>query len=250
MGLVTALLIFGMWGCTDKEEQLKIRRDIADLQEQIYQLERSQSELRTEVRGSMEGLNQKIEDRTAQANVQEQLHAVKEGLAQFQARVHDLDAKVSSLARTRSQVTLAPGEGTSETGNMTNVSGEVVEQQFNQATLDFNRGKYEVAILGFKDVISNFPNSPYSEAAHYYLGRSYFETRKYQEAGENYRTIVTRYPQGDYVKQALYYEGQCFYYLNQHSKAILTLRDLIEKFPGTQESDLARQFLKKAGYEK
>ena len=133
---------------------------------------------------------------------------------------------------------------------MEHCHGHGMEQQFNKALLDYHRGKYKVAVLGFEGVLENFPNSPFTEACHYYLGRCHAEAKDYQKALEGFKLITTRFPQGDFARQAMYYEGQCYYYLNQYSKAILTLNELIERFPGTQESDLAHQFLKKAGYEK
>ncbi len=249
---VVALSLLFLLGCSNDEERLKINRDIANLQEQIYELERSQTELKGQLDRTKEEVDRKLEDRTSQADIQDQVNSINETLSQFEARVQDLDSKISKVSRTRTEVATAPmetGEGEAPVP-IESVSGEVVEQQFNKAYLDFNRGKYNVAILGFQGVLDNFPNSPYSDASYYYLGRSYLENKDYQKAGENFRVITTQYTKGDFIKQAMYYEGQCYYFLNQYSKAILTLRDLIKQFPGTQEAMLAQQFLKKAGYEK
>ncbi len=250
--LLLTLLLLSLVSCSSDEDRLKIKRDIANLQEQIYELERNQAQLNSDVRRTLDGLNARIEDRSSQADLQDQLSSLRETLSQFEARVQDLDDKVADLRKTKSQVATAPIQPVEgqELAPIENVSGEVVEQQFNQALLDFNHGKFPVAVLGFQGVLENFPNSPYTEASHYYLGRCYTETKQYQKAGETFRTITSLFPQGDFIKQAMYYEGQCYYYLNQYSKAVLTLQDLIERFPGTQESALAKQFLKKAGYEK
>lgn len=243
------LLVFA--GCGGEEERLKVKRDIANLQEQIYQLERNQAEAKRELAAKVDAMSVKLSDRTSQANIQDEIFSLRESLAQYQAVIHDLDNRVSELSRGQSQVATAPmGTASSGLAPVENVPGNVVEQQFIQASLDLDRGKHNVAILGFEEILKSFPDSPYTERAHYYLGKSYFEIKDYQKAGEQCRLITTNYPKGDFVKQAMYYEGQCYYYLNQYSKAINTLRDLIQFFPGTQEAELARQFLKKAGYEK
>lgn len=250
--IAVALSLLMLLGCTNEEERLKVNRDIANLQEQIYELERSQTELKGDLRRAMEEVDRKMDDRSSQANMQEQVYSLQETLSQFEARIQDLDSKISDVGRTRTEVATAPMQPVEGDTSVPieSVSGEVVESQFNKAYLDFNRGKYDVAVLGFEGVLENFPNSPYTDACYYYLGRSHLETKDYQKAGENFRVITTQYTKGDFIKQAMYYEGQCYYYLNQHSKAILTLRDLIKQFPGTQEGMLAKQFLKKAGYEK
>ena len=250
--IAVALSLLFLLGCSNDEERLKVNRDIANLQEQIYELERSQTELKGDLRRALDEVDRKVEDRSSQADVQDQVFSIKETLSQVEARVQDLDSKIASLGRTRTDVATAPMQPVEgdESVPIESVSGEVVEQQFNKAYLDFNRGKYDVATLGFQGVLENFPNSPYTDACYYYLGRSFLENKDYQQAGENFRVITTQYTKGDFIKQAMYYEGQCYYYLNQHSKAILTLRELIKQFPGTQEGMLANQFLKKAGYEK
>jgi len=242
-------------GCGNEEETLKIKRDIANLQEQIYEIERSQENARQELDRSLDEVNRKLSDSTDMADLKEQIATIREAFSQYDARMEDLETKLANIDRSRTSVAPASAENESLTSDPVpnvndRVSGEVVEQQFNQALLDFNRGKFNVAALGFEGVLESFPNSPYSEAAHYYLARSYREAKDFRKAVDHFRVIAEKYPRGDFLKQAMYYEGECYYYLNQHSRAIITLRDLVERFPGTQEAVLAEKFLKKAGYEK
>lgn len=259
--MMLALLI----GCGGEEEMLKVRRDVAGLQEQIYALERAQAQTREEINAKMTVLERKLEDRTAVADTQDQLHRVKQELSEYQALLHDLENKIVELKAAGSRVALAgdkePEDGTdpdanslpgAETGAapMTEVSGDVVQAQYRAAYLDYNRGKYDVAIDGFRGLLENFPSSPYTEKAMYYLGNSLYQKEKYQEAREQFSAIASRFPQGGYLKQAMYYEGRCYYSLGQISKAVITLREVSEKFPGTQEADLATTFLKQAGYER
>ena len=245
--------LFLLISCGSDEEQLKIRRDIANLQEKIYEVERSQTEIREDLRNAVSQVERRIQDRADEAKLQDQIRTLRETLAQYEARLNDLDNKIEDVSRARSQVATAPIQPT-DTGDtpppIESVSGEVVEQQFNKAYLDYNRGKYDVAGQGFKGILENFPGSPFTEPALYYLGRSYLENKDYQAAVEQFRTITQKYPQGDFIKQAIYYEGQCYYYLNQYSRAVLALEDLKRRFPGTQEAELASQFLRKAGFEK
>lgn len=271
--LFTVFLVFLLLGCTGEEDTLKTKRDLANLQEQIYEIERAQAELKEELLAKARDLDRKMEDRTAQADMSNDMSTVKSRLEQAEALIYDLESKLVELRKTTAQVVLSSnpvasepadptdrpagttvGEGTDPASTDPNqpvtISGEVVEQQFNQALLDYNRGKYEVAVVGFGDLLANFPTSPYTEPSHYYLGVCFFQQKNYQKARDNFFQITSRFPKGDYIKQAKLYEGQCYYYLNQHSRAIITLRELIDDYPGTQESDLARQFLKKTGYER
>ena len=249
--LVISLLM--LVGCGDDEERLKVRRDIANLQEKLYELERNQTEIKGEIREAVRDIQSQLQDRSNQADTQEQIRSLRETLSQFEARLEDLDSKIADVNRARTQVATAPvqpAEGEGELAPIESVSGKVVEQQFNKAYLDYNSGKLDVAIQGFQGVLENFPQSPYTEACHYYLGRCYHESKQYQKAVEQFRIITTNFAKGDFIKQALYYEGQCYFFLNQHSRSVLAMQDLINRFPGTQEAELAKQFLRKAGYEK
>lgn len=266
--LIVAMALL-LVACGDDEAMLKVNRDLAGLQEQIYKIEREQAVLRQELNEKMAVLERKFDDRTSQADTQDQIRTVKRELSQFQALVRDLEIKLAEMKRANARVSLAVSEpnpdaastsgdeDTPEDPNATDapeavssVGGDVVQAQFNQAMMDYNRGKYNVAEQGFKDILANFANSPYTERAMYYLGNSYFQGRKFEEARDLFAQIGKMFPSGDYVKQSLYYEGRSLYSLNQISKAILTLKELAERYPGTQEAELARNFLKRTGYER
>ena len=193
--ILVSVMVLWLVGCSGEEERLKIKRDIANLQEQIYELEKNQADLKSKVQKTVDDLNEKVEDRSAQAGLQDQVYSIRETLSQYEAQLQDLDTKIDRLSKTRAQVSTAPAEDPDNIDGavpVENVSGEVVEQRFNQALLDFNRGKYQVASLGFKGVLDDFPNSPFTEAANYYLGRCYTELKQYQNAGEIFRNITTR----------------------------------------------------------
>ena len=235
-----------------------MKRDIADLQEQIYALERNQAKAREELDQVVVELKKKVEDRSSQAEFQDQLFTIKDGMAQYEARINDLEYKLTQLRRASTDV-VAGGdtatEPTTDTGEPGTeapevVPGEDLESMFNQARLDLDRGKFTVAIDAFREIVEQFSQSPFAESAQYYLGRAYFDTKDWVQAIDSFETVRRKYGNGNYVRQAMYYLGQCYYYRNSHSKAILMLQELIEQHPGTQESELAKQFLKRAGYQK
>lgn len=250
--ILAVLILLMLVSCTGEEERLKVNRDIANLQEQIYDIERSQAEVARDVDKAVNRLNVKLDDRRNQANIQEQVNALKETVEQIKARVEDLDTALNNLSKAKAEVQTAPIEPLpgSEEVPLESVSGKVVEQQFRRALLDYQRAKFDVAKLGFEGILSSFPSSPYSEACVYYLGRCASEQGDFSAAVGHFQKVIKDFPDGEYTRQSLLYEGQCYHHLNQYSKSIMTLSSLIEKFPGTQEADLATQFLKKAGFQR
>jgi TolA-binding protein len=256
--LLICLVPFLIFSCTNDEERLKVQRDIANLQEQIYEIERDQAKLRESMQTSVDQINTKVEDRTQVARTKEEIQQIKDQNALFQARIADLETRLNQLSRAAVSISTNPGagpenpaaEGTDDAAAIPeSLSGSEVESQFNQVLLDFNRGKFEVAKFGFQELLNAFPDSPQAEAARYYLGRANFETKSWQEAIEQFDSLRTKHPDGDYVRQAMYYLGAAYYYKNAASRSVLILRELITKYPSTQEAELARQFLIKAGFQ-
>lgn len=241
--LVTTTLLLVL-GCGGEEERLKTQRDIANLQEQIYTLERNQEVLRQELRDEMQAVSKKVENRSSQAEMQEQVFQIRDTVSRLQARLEELDQQIDALSKKRTPVIATPNGPNGGPGET--VSGDLVQQLFNQARLDMDAGKYDIAIMGFEEILQNFPDSPFTEQARYYLGKAYFETKRYGEAVEQFAKITEDFPEGDFVRPAMYYLGQCYYYLNQYARAINTLQALIENHPNSQEANLAAQFLERA----
>lgn len=250
-----ALILF-LIGCGGEEERLKVQRDIANLQEQLYELERNQALIREQVAQTNAEVTKKLEDRTSQAEVKDRLYSLQETLSQYEARIVDLERQVSQLNRSSRTVVTNPtpvSDNTTPTGDYIpsdSVSGSDVQKLFDQAMLDLNRGKTEASLIGFETLVNNFPNAELVEDAHYYMGKAAYSNKDWPTAVKHFELVANRIGKGKYTRQGLFYLGKVYYEMNSHYKSVLTLRDVMSKYPGTQEADLARKFLRDAGYEK
>jgi len=251
------MMVLLLFSCGGEEERLKVQRDIANLQEQLYELERTQAQIREQVAQTNAEITEKLEDRTSQAEMKDRLYTLQESLSQYEARIVDLERLVAQMSRTSRTVTApratTPDNTSSDaaTDYPTNsVSNSDVKKLYEQSLSDFNRGKTDVAMLGFENIINSFPDSEFVEAAHYYAGRAAHKQKDWPTAVKHFEIVSNRIGRGDYTRQALYYLGEVYYYMNSNYKAVLTLRDVIRNYPGTQEADLAKKFLRDAGYEK
>lgn len=251
--MVLFLLPLLMWSCSSDEDMIKVKRDLANLQEQIYRLETVSKANQDELDGTLAEIRELLADRTSQADQREQVNLIQETLARLEARLADVETRASRQSMNSSQVSVSNSSASIESdSNQSNeaVAGSDVEIQFRTSYGDFARGKYELAAYGFEELLNNFPNSPLTEQCHYYLGRSYYETKDYQKANGQFAAVIqSNNAKSDFKRPAMLYQGKCFYYLNMHNKAIAQLSDLVKNYPGTQESELARSFMRKAGYE-
>jgi len=249
--LFTVLYILALGACQSDEELRKIKHDIAQIQEQIYQVENSQAELQRQLGKVSDTLSQKIEDRRDEANQQEKIYSMQDTVSQLNAKVEDLESKFNkqkNMGR-NFNVQNTGSESSSETDMPNSVSGTDLEIQYNTCFGDFNRGEYQLSALGFEDLISNYPTSPFANESYYYLGRSYFELNNWQKAAVNFGKLLKTSEKSSFAKQAMLYLGQCYHYLNMPRKAVMKLKELQNLYPDSQEAALAKSFLRKNQYE-
>jgi TolA-binding protein len=128
---------------------------------------------------------------------------------------------------------------------------------YQAAYLDLSRGRYDLAITGFKDYLRRFPDSPLADSAQYGIGESYYSQARaaaaanqgdkakqaYGQAVQEFRKVLTAYPRGAKVPTALYKEALCLAELNDKGLATRRLQYLLDHFPQSEEASLAKEQL-------
>ncbi len=233
-------LLLMMPGSKDIQE---IKRQMAGMNEKIYKLEQMLAEVQQKPDNSVAVRD---EMRTQIADLKDQFRLVRQEVGQLNATLGNLNTRVTELEKRKStaQLVTGPNDGSA---TQTTVSGELIDQQFNQARLDYERGKYEVAETGFNDLLSNFPNSAFQHDCLYFMGMCRFKKESWDQAREWFAKASSHNPKGRYSLQAQLYEGQSYYQQGLYAKAVGILDELILKHPDSQEAALARRFQKQKG---
>jgi TolA-binding protein len=142
-----------------------------------------------------------------------------------------------------------PAPGTSGAG--------AAQESYQAAYLDFSRGRYSLAISGFRDFLRRFPDSPLADSAQYAIGESYFSMarassaaghvekskQEMEQAVQEFRRVLINYPRGSKVPTALYKEALALTELKQTALAQLRLQYLLDHFPQSEEAPLAKERL-------
>lgn len=121
--------------------------------------------------------------------------------------------------------------------------GVDADRLYNNAYLDFTRGKYDVAIDGFRHYLELFPESEMADNALYWLGECHYSQGRLDSAEMAFRGVLERYrnankaPSAGY-KLALVYEAQ-----GRSADARRQLGEVVERYPGTTEARLAQERL-------
>jgi tol-pal system protein YbgF len=121
-----------------------------------------------------------------------------------------------------------------------------VEQSvYSQAFSALKAGSYSIAITGFKDFLTSYPQSSLAENAQYWLGEAYYVTRSYDDAGASFRTVLQKYPQSRKAPDAMLKLGFTQYEQKRYADARKTLQDVVQKYPDSDAARLATERLKR-----
>ena len=115
---------------------------------------------------------------------------------------------------------------------------------YNMAYTDYLKGNFRLAIEGFNLYREQFPNSPLSDNALYWIGECYFSLKEYEKAIEQFNELILNYPSGDKIAAAYLKKGISLIELGKKEEALLVFKLLISKYPLEEETKIAQQKIK------
>lgn len=115
---------------------------------------------------------------------------------------------------------------------------------YNMAYTDYLKGNFQLAIEGFNLYLEQFPNSPLSDNALYWIGECYFSLKEYEKAIEQFNELILNYPSGDKIAAAYLKKGISLMELGKKQEALLVFKLLISKYPLEEEIKIAQQKIK------
>ena len=88
--------------------------------------------------------------------------------------------------------------------------GSTVDEQFQLAKREYDKGKYFNSIESFQRVIFNFPGATVVDTAQYYLAHSYYGNKEYELAAVEFNRLLVNYPRSAFTDDAQYMVGVCY----------------------------------------
>ncbi len=100
-------------------------------------------------------------------------------------------------------------------------------------------GKYEKAILKFKEILAYpFPHD-LKDNAQYWIGESYYDKGDYKRALKEYKKVKALYPNGNKVLDAQIKIAYCYHKLGEDEKALALLTHLADNYPKEPHAERA-----------
>jgi TolA-binding protein len=252
-----------------RDDILSIQRDVAQLQDQVKQLQAAQdqkmSALESLIRQALEQSNNisvaagtlqrtltdRLNDQQAKVEAPiavlgtkidqsaDEMRAVRENLADFMRRLATLDNKladISSAVRTLNTPSVAPPPAPTVIVDPISTfpappRGVTAESLWKKAVRDYTGAKDKQALGEFADFLKYFPDDANAAEGQYYMGLIYDHGEQYDDAAQVFQVVVERYPDSPKAADAMYMKGVEYQKAGSDKEAIAAYRAFVKQYP-------------------
>jgi tol-pal system protein YbgF len=114
---------------------------------------------------------------------------------------------------------------------------------YSQAYADFARGNYDLAIQGFTEYMTHYPDTDFTDNAQYWIGECLYGKKEYAEAIDAWNTLFRDYPSSDKVPDGRVKKGMALEKLGRRSQALVEYRYVVDRYPTSPAARIARERL-------
>lgn len=201
----------------------------AQLDEALARLDQS-ARGQLEAQSQFEQLRQEVARLRGQIEVQANELAVMQG--QLQEQLSTVDNRIKRFEPVSVEI-----DGRSATVDQDE------KRSFEAALALFRGGDFRAGLAAFRQFQTQYPDSPYAPAVHFWIGSSQFALKDYKGAIASHETLVSRFPDNPRVPDALLNIGYAHAESGDRAAARKTLQSLVESYPQSSAAQLARDRL-------
>jgi len=256
-GFLALLPLVGFSSCAyDKDmaylndQVIALNRRVAKIEEamdtKISTIRTNQGDVRVEIdqmRGEMQKLQGRLEDneRIVKRSVERDLgdqDMLKKKVAELETMVR-AHQEYLGMGQAGTPPVQQPGPAASTPAVPAAPPKPKDVELYDNSLALYKAGKFEDALLGFRDFLKKYPKSDNADNAQFWIGESYFALRQYEQAILAYNDVIKHYPKGNKVPNALLRQSLAFLEINDKTSARLLLRKLIKEYPNSPEAKIA-----------
>ena len=266
-----------------RDDILSIQRDVAQLQDQVKQLQAGQDQkmgtLESLIKQALEEsgrvssatgalqrtLTERLNEQQAKVEAPiavlgtkvdqsaDELRSVRENLADLSRRLANLDNKladISSAVRTLSTPPAAPPPAANDSQAPPAAAappGVTAESLWQKAVRDYTGAKDKLALSEFADFLKYFPQNANAAEAQYYMGLIYDHGEQYDDAAQVFAAVVERYPDSPKAADAMYMKGVEYQKAGSDKEAIAAYRAFVKQYPAHPNAPKAQARLRVLG---
>jgi tol-pal system protein YbgF len=156
-------------------------------------------------------------------------------LTNMNTNVTELQEGLSSI---RSQINSVSQQVAAKLTTVEPLAGP--EDLMRTAMVDYLAGNYDLALAGFQEFLSKYPDHPRAPEAQLSRGEAFFNQKKFDQAVIEYDVFLQKYPENDKTRTALYKKGLALAEQDQTQPALAVLDKVVKDFPNTSEATNAQ----------
>jgi TolA-binding protein len=256
------------------KEIVELQRDVAILQDQVRQVQRTLDEKLAQLTLLMQqthdnaskasngiaGIQTSVSDTLSQQiqpvtkingkvdGLSEDVHGLRDTINDLNARLAKLDAKVTDLGN-RMSIMQNPPAAPGGPGQAAGAPppGMTAESAWQSAEKDRLSGNVDLALKEYQDYVNYFPNTDYAPNAQYNIGEIYYGKGDYDNAVKAFDTLLERFPDNPRTRSAHFMKGQTLVRTGNRAGAIQEFKFVVDNYPGTEDARRAAQSLRGLG---
>ena len=255
------------------KEIMELQRDVALLQQQIKDLQRTQDEkfatLLERVQQSVDAANHAntsvaVITNTIEKNLRDQTERIATPVVGVSTRINEMGGDLRTLSQAVSDLTAllnrmqaqltdvsnaikviqqppvappAQGGGQPAAASPSDVPPMSAETMYNAARQDYVSGKYDLASQGFADYLKYYGTTGYAPNAQFYIAMIHFVQGKYDTAVMEFDMVLERYPDNNKTADALLYKGRALVKMPGHkTEGADEFMEVIRRFPKSDQA--------------
>ena len=259
------------------KEMQELQRDVALLQQQIKDLQRSQDEKFASVtelaRQAIEAANRAstgvaVISSSLDKNLKDQgekvvapvvglggrLDAMSGDMRSLQNAVTDLtslmgrmQAQLSDLNTTMKLIQTPPapppqavqGAGAGGAPGSNEAPPISAADLYANARRDYNSGKIDLALQEFADYLRWYGNTELAPNAQYYIALAHYNQKNYDDAVKEFDMVLEKYPDNNKTGEALLYKGKALVASGRRTQGANEFQEVIARYPNTDQARMA-----------
>ena len=276
--LVCVLLAAPALSFAASKEIVDLQRDVALLQQQLRDLQRSQDEkfaglmelARQAVDGSnkantgtaviQNSLGKSLEDLQRQVvspvvglgtrmdNMSNDVRTLQQAVSDMASLMAKMQTQLNDLSTAVKAINLPsvapPGQTGSGVGSTPGGTGDGAPMPamdlYNNALRDKTSGKLDLAVQGFTDYLKYYPTGDLAPNSQFYIGMIHFGQGNYEAAASEFDMVLEKYQENSKTREARLYKGRALVKIPGHkTEGADEFAELIKRYPGSDEAKQA-----------
>jgi tol-pal system protein YbgF len=248
-----------------------LQRDIALLQQNIKDLQKSQDEKLAAIlegtRAAMDAANRAntsvaVITSNLEKNLRDQTDKVATPVVGLSTRLNEMAGDLRTLGQAvgdlnvlmnRLQVQLTdinnaikviqqpPAAPPPQSGQPMAAASDTppmpAETMYNTARQDYVGGKYDLAVQGFNDYLKYYGNTSFAPNAQFYIAMIHFAQGNYENAVKEFDMVLEKYPDNNKTADSLLYKGRALVKMPGHkTEGANEFMEVIKRYPKSDQS--------------